>query len=371
MLTCNMLNKWPGRTANLECCYQDDREQKMADSVQVEEPQKRAVGGTVTTGRIHKGHGKTAASASIPSKYQTIVRDNAEKKGFLSRSRRFAENNSTANPGPGTYGDIKSSESVSSSFSRKGFGGFVSKAKRFPHGVINAGPGPGLYDPLLSREHDFNKSVVTRNFHLPIAIQRDDQKHQLPAPNQYSIGKSSGRVVYNNNVAACAAFKSKSKRSKDWAAGSNGPSPCHYTVNDKLIFDSPKTATAPFKSTTERKMMLSPDPCPGPGSYEPSVDLDQMKSKKQSGFHNKHYLCISAPALPLPPLEPMPGPGHYNIVDYVGPPKHYMSSSVFVSSTSRWSGGAPGEEDVPGPATYRPQHFGKQSFIYNSQGRWI
>lgn len=27
----------------------------MADSVQVEEPQKRAVGGTVTTGRIHKG----------------------------------------------------------------------------------------------------------------------------------------------------------------------------------------------------------------------------------------------------------------------------------------------------------------------------
>ena len=45
----------PGRTTNLKCCYQDDREHKMADSVQVEEPQKRAVGGTVTTGRIHKG----------------------------------------------------------------------------------------------------------------------------------------------------------------------------------------------------------------------------------------------------------------------------------------------------------------------------
>ena len=27
----------------------------MADSVQVEEPQRRAVGGTITTGRIHKG----------------------------------------------------------------------------------------------------------------------------------------------------------------------------------------------------------------------------------------------------------------------------------------------------------------------------
>ena len=29
---------------------------KMADSVQVEEPQRRPVGGIVTTGRIHKGN---------------------------------------------------------------------------------------------------------------------------------------------------------------------------------------------------------------------------------------------------------------------------------------------------------------------------
>lgn len=32
------------------------------------------------------GHGKTAASASIPSKYQTIVSDSSERKGFLFRS---------------------------------------------------------------------------------------------------------------------------------------------------------------------------------------------------------------------------------------------------------------------------------------------
>lgn len=32
-------------------------ESKMADSVQVEEPQRRAVGGIITTGRIHKGIG--------------------------------------------------------------------------------------------------------------------------------------------------------------------------------------------------------------------------------------------------------------------------------------------------------------------------
>ncbi|XP_073257490.1 O(6)-methylguanine-induced apoptosis 2-like [Porites lutea] len=346
----------------------------MADSVQVEEPQRRAVGGTITTGRIHKGHGKTAASASIPSKYQTIVSDNSERKGFLSRAKRFGDVNVSANPGPGTYGEMRSSEMTSSSFSKKGFGGFVSKAKRFPRGIKDTGPGPGFYDPLTSKEHNFNKSSVTRNFHLPIALQRDTRKEQFPAPNQYTIGKTTGRVFYDNNVAACAAFRSKSKRSEDWSGATFGPSPCHYTINDRLVKDSPKIATAPFKSTTERKMMQSPVPYPGPGTYRPfeTVNLKRpAAAKEQTGFHNKHYLCISAPAMPLPPLEPMPGPGHYNVVDYEGPPKHYMSSSAFVSTTSRWSGGAPGEEDLPGPATYRPQHCGKQSFIYNAQGRWI
>lgn len=40
-----------------ELCYQGDQvsDSKMADSIQVEEPQRRAVGGTITTGRIHKG----------------------------------------------------------------------------------------------------------------------------------------------------------------------------------------------------------------------------------------------------------------------------------------------------------------------------
>ena len=57
--------------------------------------------------------------------------------------------------------------------------------------------------------------------------------------------------------------------------------------------------------------------------------------------------------MPLPPLEPMPGPGHYNVVDYEGPPKHFMSGSAFVSTTSRWTGGVHvlGEEDSPGPGT--------------------
>ncbi len=52
-------------------------------------------------------------------------------------------------------------------------------------------------------------------------------------------------------------------------------------------------------------------------------------------FRRKHYLCISAPAMPLPPSPPPPGPGHYNLVDYQGPPHKFVSSSMFVSSTGR------------------------------------
>lgn len=65
----------------------------------------------------------------------------------------------------------------------------------------------------------------------------------------------------------------------------------HYTINDKLVTDSPKIATAPFKSTTERKMMQSPVPYPGPGSYKPfgtaerqTLKQQQQQQPQQSGF---------------------------------------------------------------------------------------
>ena len=60
----------------------------------------------------------------------------------------------------------------------------------------------------------------------------------------------------------------------------------HYTINDRLLKDSPKIATAPFKSTTERKMMQSPAPYPGPGVYRPfeKVSLKRPAAKEQTGF---------------------------------------------------------------------------------------
>ena len=55
-------------------------------------------------------------------------------------------------------------------------------------------------------------------------------------------------------------------------------------------------------------------------------------------YRRRHYLAISAPAVPPPPELPLPGPGAYNLRDFKPIEKKYMSSAVFVSSTSRWTG---------------------------------
>ena len=53
----------------------------------------------------------------------------------------------------------------------------------------------------------------------------------------------------------------------------------------------------------------------------------------------------------MPPAAPGPGPGTYDLVDYHGVPKHYMSSSVFVS-TSKRSVHDSHNLDLPGPGKF-------------------
>ena len=40
---------------------------------------------------LFPGHNVTAATSSIPSKYQTIVTNNSDRRGFQSRTRRFPD----------------------------------------------------------------------------------------------------------------------------------------------------------------------------------------------------------------------------------------------------------------------------------------
>lgn len=82
-------------------------------------------------------------------------------------------------------------------------------------------------------------------------------------------------------------------------------------------------------------------------------------------------MLISAPAVPPPPEEPVPGPGAYDLRDFRGPEKKYMSSAVFVSSSSRWNLDSVSNTDKPGPTSYTPRAPAKQSFNYNFGRKWL
>ncbi|XP_005101521.1 O(6)-methylguanine-induced apoptosis 2 isoform X2 [Aplysia californica] len=341
----------------------------MADSVKVVDNRTfKRYHARASSGHIHKGHSIVAANASIPTKFQTIVTDNSDKKGFLARAKRFKEDAFiTEAPPPGCYGDIPKVDKISPSYSKKGTGSFASKSKRQGRYFSSAGPGPGSYalPSLLSTRKDFNKCQVERLFQMPIAEARE-KINEVPAPNSYEVLKyKSGKA---NNVTANAAFKSTSKRElMNLSEQKRNPAPGHYEINDDPLHQSTKVPFSSFKSTSKRQMQPDADAIPGPGAYDPNAPVEQPAKLI---FPRKHYLCISAPAMPLPMTPPAPGPGAYEVRNFEDAPKHYMSSSAFVSTTGRWAV-QPTSGEMPGPAHYRPVNVGKQSFIFNSSRRWI
>jgi hypothetical protein len=88
-------------------------------------------------------------------------------------------------------------------------------------------------------------------------------------------------------------------------------------------------------------------------------------------FRRRHYLTISAPAIPPPPEAPLPGPGAYELRDFKEAEKKYMSSAAFVSNTSRWAIDTTAAATQPGPGSYTPQTPAKHSFNFNFEQKWI
>lgn len=324
--------------------------------------------------RIHSNAGKLCRGfrfktkiSSIPSKYQTVVTCNTERKGFTSQTKRFLyETNQNENPGPGSYDFThRPAEITSTSFSRKGTSSFASKAARQPRNAIQKTPAANAYrikSSLMSQKNSYGNSSM---FKKPIAVNVEKLKKSTPAPNQYDVSK--GNVGMNNSVAAQSAFLSETKREHIPRRNLKVPSPCHYNVNYSLIEESPKVAVSCFKSTTMRGRAADQALNPGPGAYNP---YEVPEPVKKIIFPKRHYLSISAPPMQIPKMPPPPGPGQYEIVDYFGPPKHYMSSAVFVSNTSRWTGDTHGK-GLPGPGHYEPEKPTKQSFLYNFCNKWV
>ncbi|XP_075264201.1 O(6)-methylguanine-induced apoptosis 2-like [Convolutriloba macropyga] len=312
---------------------------------------------------------------SIPSQFQTVVIDNSEKPGFTSRSKRFDTlEYVTDAPGPGAYSSIdKQMICKSASVSKKGSGTFASKSRRNKNlfGVDASKPGPGYYETtrsvFLSPESDFNRAPYTATFAQPIAMPTE-KKEAAPPPNAYEIKRS-----ITTNQGAASSFKSTTKRSASFIQSNvNAPAPNHYETSKNYILPHAPETVSSFKSAVKRDGMYKSSQgmnVPGPGSYEPHEKPD-LSDIKRVQMPKKHYLCISAPAMPVPKPPPSPGPGTYEMPSgFPGEGRRYMQSSFFLSSTGRSP--IADARAQPGPATYKPQLGQKQSFFYNSKGIWV
>ncbi|XP_051774787.1 O(6)-methylguanine-induced apoptosis 2 [Erpetoichthys calabaricus] len=321
---------------------------------------------SLVTGKLCKGYRVSSNACSIPTKYRTVIVPDTERKGFSSQTKRFLyESNQNENPGPGSYYVVDSpAETGSPSLSKKGTSSFVSKSIRAASRRFRVTPAANAYSPTLLTKRNFsvgNSSV----FQQPIAVKPDTVKDSTPAPNQYNV--SSSALGSSSNASAQSAFMSKTQRNLQLSGNLKVPSPCHYRVNDSLTKESSKTVVSSFRSTTTRKFLEDTSQVPGPAAYNP---FDPPKPVQNSTLQKRHYLCISAPAMKMPKTPPLPGPGQYEMVDYNGPPKHYMSSAVFVSNTSRWAGDNKCKE-FPGPGFYEPEKPKKHSFLYNNNKKWV
>ncbi|KAL2773182.1 O(6)-methylguanine-induced apoptosis 2 isoform 2, partial [Daubentonia madagascariensis] len=265
-------------------------------------------------------------------------------------------------PGPGFYNVIHQSPvSNSVSLSKKGTCTFPSMRARLDTGISKY-PAANAYtipSDFISKK-DFSNSCSSM-FQLPSFAKV--LKSETPAPNYYNASISCCKQ--RNNVCARAGFMSKTQRGF-FTVTAKGPAPGHYNVNDSLVKQSPKILMSCFKSKTDRGLKLT-STGPGPGYYNPN---DHTKVQKKTCIPKNPILNFSAQPSSLPPKPPLPGPGQYEIVDYEGPPKHFISSASFVSNTSRWTA-APSQPGLPGPATYKPEFPGKQSFLYNEDNKWI
>ncbi|XP_040320978.1 O(6)-methylguanine-induced apoptosis 2 isoform X4 [Herpailurus yagouaroundi] len=298
-----------------------------------------------------------AQSSSIPFKNQTSTIPESEKKGFNSQAKRFyykkvfnlhgkvrlhcgwrgqcrGRNEDEGGHAPALTPLRVLTQLILTLWGRPG---------RQQDNI----PGPGFYD-VIHQSPVFNSVSLSK-------------KGTCTFPSMASVSCCKQR----NNVCARAGFMSKTQRGF-FTITDTGPAPGHYNINESLVKQSPKVLTSCFKSKTGRGLKLT-STGPGPAYYNPN---DHIKILKKALFPRNPLLNFSAQPSPLPPKPPLPGPGQYEIVDYEGPPRHFTSSASFASNTSRWTA-APSQPGLPGPATYKPELPGKQSFLYNEDNKWI
>ncbi|KAJ8366446.1 hypothetical protein AAFF_G00355470 [Aldrovandia affinis] len=273
-------------------------------------------------------------TSSIPTKYQTKVIRNKERKGFSIQSRRF--------------------------------GAEDSQVARIPPPRQRRTPAPNAYSlqSSLLLKHSFSRSGSC-GFQLPIAVATESIKNATPAPNHYQVSFSG--VEKNTALSTQSVFLSRTGRSDLYSGTSNGPSPCQYRVTDAITRPAPRIPISCFRSSSVRIPSLVMSQGPGPGTYSPH---EPPEPPKRTVLPRGHYLGLAAHAVPIPKAPPLPGPGQYSIATYGTPPKLFMSSAVFMSRTSRLVRADQGQGS-PGPGFYDPVKSVKRSFLYNHLNKWV
>lgn len=350
-----------------------------------------------------------APQCSIPSRYQTYVVDNADKKGFNSGTRRFHSLELTGNdtPGPGHYNPTNHEIQKKTNTTNAKYLNNMKYSRKAP--VSNqqtAGikqsmsrSSACLYDDLISNSkfqtpgpNNYNVSkplTLRKDFHRAHSssfqsVRRDTQNFQTPAPNVYN-------PLAPKTKAISSSFRSSSQRMADIADSTDTtkrvPSPTHYLVRDNVVKSNVRAPTSCFVSTAHRSEISKKSArdafytssgtekyrSPGPAVYG-EISRWGLFKKRQEIARRGYYLAISAPAIPLPPARSLPGPGEYELVDYSGPKKTDRASSMFCSNTDRWSQEQRNSyisKQLPGPASYNPKRLNNQSFIFNANRHWI
>jgi len=327
--------------------------------------------------KVHRGFTICATGTpSIPTRYLTIITSNSERRGFQQTAKRFPYDPNFT-PGPGQYKTVQSLDKQleKTSDSKKGSGGFASRSRRDGHmSGASSAPAPTTYNISSKFGHDyqdFNRAKYSSMFQKPIAERPVTPKSFIPAPNLYDVNQGLKTITKSNNVTAQAAFRSHTKRYIAPNKHFITPAPGAYNLDDSITRSSGPIHQSSFKSTSKRDAFTVPldIESPGPADYQPFEKITEESHRQLPP--RRHYLTISAPAIPPPPEAPFPGPGAYELRDFKEAEKKYMSSAAFVSSTSRWSIDTTTAAEEPGPGSYTPRVPAKQSFNFNFERKWI
>ena len=334
-------------------------------------------------------------SSSIPYKFETVLYQNNNPRGFGSAGTRFVNSDDLA-PGPGSY-DCNTSftSEASTSYSKKGYGvGFVSRTSRLSTPVyINTGPGPGQY-LIKDKKRPFP--------HVPpagIGFMRSqstepktrDASFDMPGPGHYDPNLSYVSNTYHTKDIS-SAFKALGKAEN--IIKTDAPPPGAYDIDRSISQKKPYIGpeASPYFMQPAKKLLSEEQAKKnlvnqlldkeegnslGPGSYFPDKKEDEMTLFNQK-IHNKPHANFVVNNLTRfgeivnkkAKKTNLPGPGAYARI-ILDPEKQLVSGSVFMSEVPRRPFSIHKTSYNVGPSKYHPEMVNKKSYHLNLNKAWV